>query len=435
MKGAATILLLLILHNGFSQINITLSSRHQNKLSEIKTGHKRAKHFYRYFKKDSLRLLRHLNRRAKRSWDSLSRVARAHRNAIPEIQSSPEKTLDSINTEILACRAILDNPKSPDSLRQSAKKKAQDLTLIKLRYLPNYSLLEEQLLNLPDSASWKDIHNPVPGMDSLFKTPGDFLDYASKTSASHLSELPGLNPGTDNGDLAEFQQARQYMKELPMQKYGKMKTASADSLLNRKALVGAVAREVGQLFAKYSSFSSSTDLTGARSRTSLEGKSFFERISFGGNINVISTDPFTMDFTPQLGYRITSKFVVGLGVNYRISFGDSIQYSSWPVNTTNTAINAFASYEFFGSWYGYTESQFSRASVSESDAKWKGNYFVGLGKKFLVHPKLFMTLTLMYNLNPEAENPVYPQRFQLRVGFQTSDLAFRKKQTNFDPNR
>lgn len=435
MKGAATILLLLILHNGFSQINITLSSRHQNKLSEIKSGHKRAKHFYRYFKKDSLRQLRHLNRRAKRSWDSLSRVARAQRNTISEIQSNPEETLDSINAQIFACRAILDNPGSPDSLREATKKRAKELVLIKLRCLPNYSFLQERLLNLPDSASWKDLHNPVPGMDSLFKTPADFLDYASKTSASHLSELPGLNPGTASGDLSEFQQARQHMKELPLQKYGKMKTASADSLLNRKALLGTVASEVGHLFAKYTSFSTSSDLTDAKSRTSLKGKTLFERFSLGGNVNVISTDPFCMDFSPQLGYRITSLLVVGLGMNYRISFGDSIQYSNWSVSTRNTAINGFASYEFLASWYGYAEAQFSRASTLESDSKWKGNYFVGLGKKFLVHPQLFMTLTLLYNLNPDTQNQIYPQRFHFRLGFQTSDLAFRKKRMNFDPNR
>ncbi len=434
MKGAATILLLLILNSSFSQINITLSSRHQNKLSEIKTGHKRAKHFYRYFKKDSLRQLRHLNRRAKRSWDSLSRVARAQRDKIPEIQNNH---LDILNAEILACRAILNNPKSPDSLREAAKKKARDLLVAKWRYLPNYAVLEEAFLNWPYSASWKDVANPLPGMDSIdafFKTPEDFLEYAAKTSP-HLSEIPGLNPGAAHTGLAELQEVQQHTREFPMANYDKVNAASADSLLDRKALLASVSREVGHLLSKYSSFSSATDLTDARRRTSLEGKTFFERVSLGGNVNVISTDPFCIDFSPQLGYRITSLLVVGLGMNYRISFGDSIQYSNWPVSTRNTAINGFASYEFLASWYGYAEAQFSRTSALESDSKWNGNYFVGLGKKFLVHPKLFMTLTLLYNLNPDTQNQIYPQRFQLRLGFQTSDLAFRKKRMNFDPNR
>ncbi|MBL7847074.1 MAG: hypothetical protein JNL40_06370 [Cyclobacteriaceae bacterium] len=434
MKGAATILLLLILHNSFSQINITLSSRHQNRLTEIKSGHKRAKHFYRYFKKDSLRQLRRLNRQARKSWDSLSRAARNQRNTLREIQSpNPEKTLDSINAQISSCRAILNNPVSPDSLREVAKRKARGLTFIKLRYLPNFATLENAFLNLPDSASWKDMANPMPGLDSidvLFSNPGELLDFAAKNSESQFSAIPSLGNGTPLTEgLAEFQELNNRIKE------PKMDAASADSLLNRKVVLETVVQKLGHLFSKYSSFSNSADLSDATSRSSLQGKSFYERITLGGNVNVISTDPFCMDFSPQLGFRITSRFVVGLGVNYRISFGDSIQYKGWSVSTTNRAIHAFASYAFLTSWYGYSEVQLSAASFSESEAKWKGNYFVGLGKKFLVHPKMYMTLTLLYNLNPDNQNQIYPQRFQLRLGFQTSDLAFRKKRMNFDPNR
>ena len=122
-------------------------------------------------------------------------------------------------------------------------------------------------------------------------------------------------------------------------------------------------------------------------------------------------------------------------MNYRATFGDSINYS-WNVSSRNVAVKAFTSYEFINSWFLYGESQFTNLGKNEGGkSEWNANYFIGIGKKFLVHPKLHMTLTGLYNLNSETQNELYPQRFQIRVGFQTSDLAFRKKQINYDPNR
>jgi hypothetical protein len=67
--------------------------------------------------------------------------------------------------------------------------------------------------------------------------------------------------------------------------------------------------------------------------------------------------------------------------------------------------------------------------------QWKSNYFIGAGKKFLVHPKLYLTTTLLYNLNNDTKNPVHPRRFQVKVGFQLSELATRKKKIYYNPNR
>lgn len=297
--------------------------------------------------------------------------------------------------------------------------------------------------------SWSEIKNKMPAVDSLegiFSDPADLLDHSIKMSENHLegfattqastlaggdfSNAPGLESAY-GGTLGDAKKVSGSLKSMD----GATSKQRVDSLLNDSKVIEAATQKVSGLFSKYSSFSNSNDLSDAKKRTSLEGKTFFERIVLGGTFNVVSTSPVSIDFAPQVGYRFNSLFTVGVGMNYRATFGDSINYS-WHVSSRNIAVKSFASYEFINSWFFYGESQFSSLGKTEGRKnEWNANYFIGLGKKFLVHPKLHMTLTALYNLNSETQNQLYPQRFQIRVGFQTSDLAFRKKQVNYDPNR
>jgi hypothetical protein len=97
----------------------------------------------------------------------------------------------------------------------------------------------------------------------------------------------------------------------------------------------------------------------------------------------------------------------------------------------------FASYDLIKSFYAYAEWKKSGVKINSEPAvnRWRDNYFVGVGKRFLIHPKLYLTLTALYNLNNTDNNPVYPRRFQIRAGFQLSELATRKKKVYYDPNR
>jgi hypothetical protein len=169
----------------------------------------------------------------------------------------------------------------------------------------------------------------------------------------------------------------------------------------------------------------------------MKGKSFTERLLVGGNVNVVSVDPVALDIAPQLGYKLTSSFFVGVGVSYRLAFRDSIESSRY-ISPSNASVDAFASYDILRSIFLYSEWKMSRSMVLEDDrvsAKWVNNCFVGAGKRILIHPKVYLVITALYNLNDDRSNPVYSKRFQIRMGFQLSELATRKKKVFYDPNR
>jgi hypothetical protein len=411
------------------------------------------KQFYKFYKRDSIKHLKKLNKQIKKYWDS---VARANRNQhltsaqVSELNRSVSlKAMDSIDGQIRMWRSILNDSTSSDSLKAIGKNTAKDLTITRLRYDPNYPALESLFINNPDSMSWDEIKDKMPAVDSLegiFSDPADLLDHSIKMSENHLegfatsqaSSLVGgdfsSSPGLESAYGSTLKDAKNAAGSLKSMDGGISKQR-VDSLLNDSKVMEAATQKVSGLFSKYSSFSNSNDLSDAKKRTSLEGKTFFERIVIGGTFNVVSTSPISIDFAPQVGYRFTSLFTVGVGMNYRATFGDSINYT-WHVSSRNIAVKPFVSYEFINSWFFYGEAQFSSLGKDEEGKSvWNANCFIGIGKKFLVHPKLHMTLTGLYNLNSETQNQLYPQRFQIRVGFQTSDLAFRKKQVNYDPNR
>lgn len=208
-------------------------------------------------------------------------------------------------------------------------------------------------------------------------------------------------------------------------------------MFEEKADIAGAQNSISKLMSKYREFSNSADLSDAVKHTSLKGSAFRERLVIGGHFNIVSTQPVSVDFSPQLGYKFNTRFFIGIGMNYRATFGDSIR-NSYFVSPANTSYKAFISHDVIRDFYACGEWEKSGISLSSNDRtskQWKDNYFVGVGKRFLVHSKLYFTMTALYNLNSEHQNPVHPNRFQIRMGFQLSEGALAKRKSYFHPNR
>lgn len=90
----------------------------------------------------------------------------------------------------------------------------------------------------------------------------------------------------------------------------------------------AAQKKVGMLMSKYSFIRSGNDLTGAVRKTSLTGRSFKERLFVATNFQIHNLKPVSVDFSPQIGYRLNSLFTVGTGFTYRKTFADSMAVAS-----------------------------------------------------------------------------------------------------------
>lgn len=157
------------------------------------------------------------------------------------------------------------------------------------------------------------------------------------------------------------------------------------------------------LMKKYSVVPNSNDLSSARKRTSLEGRTFRERLVIATNFQVISLDPVSIDFAPTIGYMFNKRFIAGLGATYRQKFGtDSIPALSPDV----WGYKAFTSYDVLRNFFAYGE--YERNSPGRESAEygsnriWKAAFLAGVGRKFAVHRKVDMTLIVGYNFLHEG---------------------------------
>lgn len=452
-----TIVLLIFTMSGFAQsFNVNLSPIHQKKLSKIESGHHRMKKFYQYYSKDSAKHVKQLDKKERKSWDSVmqatQRQERLERELFKKGITLESKSYDSINGHLNNWTAILNDTTKSDSLRAIARENVKNLTLVKIRKNPNFDILEQQYSEHPDSLNWQELSEKIPGIDSIkgvFKNLKELLDYSAKIAEKQLAEKVGSGYITNNANkLAalndEVMQYKDkfdlYQKKDSLIQTGKDKVAekALDYFAKNPEKLEAASQKASKLLSKYRMFSNSNNLDDATRRTSMEGKSLFERLVIGGTFNVISTKPLSLDLSPQIGYKFTSRFFVGAGINYRVTFSDSIKHS-WYVTPKNTALKTFVNYDILKSWHAYLEGEVTGVSGNSVEQKekdkWNANYFIGAGRRFLIHPKLYMTMTALYNLNNQTQNHIYPQRFQVRIGFQTSDLALRKKKVNYNPNR
>lgn len=443
----ATILLFFVSANiNGQQVSVVLSGKHQKKLNQISSGHERITKYHKYLRKDSLRQLRLIESRWRREYykSITKRKMLPVKSELPSDKMNFDRWyLDSLEAQFCHAWVVLRDSSQSDSLKQLAVRRMRELVINRIsiddRFLQqlHYQRLKQ------DGVKWDEFGCQIPGVDSLAaiiaEDPSELFALAEKTADTKLEESIGSELSRTN-ELSGM--AEQYASQLrPVDKdslrevgFAMIKQSAARHFASHSAKLPAAQDKVSKLLSKYKEFSNAEDLSTAVKRTSMNGKTIWEHLLIGGNFNIVSTSPFSIDFSPQLGYKFTTQFSVGIGINYRYTYADSIRYRCY-ISPTNTALKAFVNYDIVKGFYAYAEWE---KSGIESNAKetahkeWRDNYFVGAGRKFLVHPKLYLTATAMYNLNGEDNNPVHPKRFQVRIGFQVSELATRKKKVYYD---
>jgi hypothetical protein len=437
--------------------SISLSEKHLGKLQSYENGHKRLKQYYKFYKKDSAQHFKKLDKKYKRDLDSVYRANRKQekleRQLVKKGSILPKKELDygdSLNRELKKYWAITKDSKASDSAKQVAKEKVKEISLKQAEQYPQY-LSALTRYQSGDSLSWETLASEVPGFDTLAgvfnSSSEDVFVTAEKTAETMLIKAAGVGAlGQQFADAEKLKQLpEQYMNEYKkysdpemVKKEAEQKVAAeAVKVFEEKADIGAAQKSISKLMSKYREFSNATDLSDAVKHTSLKGRSLREHLVIGGHFNIVSTKPVSVDFSPQLGYKFNTRFFMGAGMSYRCTLGDSIR-NSYYVSPSNTSYKAFISYDVIKAFYAFGEwekSGISRSSNDKTLKQWKDNYFIGAGKRFLVLPKLYFTMTVLYNLNGDDHNPVHPNRFQVRTGFQLSELAMAKKKPYYDPNR
>jgi hypothetical protein len=193
-------------------------------------------------------------------------------------------------------------------------------------------------------------------------------------------------------------------------------------------------QSMSKIFSKYRVFANSSDLTHAIRQTSLKGRTFRERLVLAFNFDMKSVEPFAIGISPTAGYKFNTRFQTGVGLDFVL--GRDVR-DNRILEAGGIGYKWFTNYDVLKSFFVIAEVAW--ASVSPGDElasrKWGRSINIGLGKKMLIHPKLYFTVTGLYDLFTNHGGAFHPDRFSIRFGFQSSELANRKLRPVYDPNK
>ncbi|MEM7552441.1 MAG: hypothetical protein AAF363_22350, partial [Bacteroidota bacterium] len=155
-------------------------------------------------------------------------------------------------------------------------------------------------------------------------------------------------------------------------------------------------------------------------RNSLEEKKFIERLSFGGNFQITSTDPVIIDASPTVAYGVSKVFQVGVGLTYRQTFGNDT------INTLSDQLWGYRTFGDYNFWKGFFsrveyEQLFQKIDGLETEAfndRWDSTigFSLGLGKRFKIKKKISAFAIIQYNFLHDDEDGITPNAWNPRFG-------------------
>lgn len=149
--------------------------------------------------------------------------------------------------------------------------------------------------------------------------------------------------------------------------------------------------------------------------------SFWDKVTFGGNIGASFGSATYVNISPMVGYRLTEDFTAGTGFTY-IYLNDKY----WNYSTSIYGPRFFGQYAVFSNLFAYSELDILNVDYYNTveqryDRTWVANPLVGGGYRAALGPRSFMNFFVLYNLNWNANKDlVSPYRNSpliIRVGF------------------
>lgn len=324
------------------------------------------------------------------------------------------------------------------SIAQLPAGQQKQLQLYQKEYGPYSTEAKQYLVFLKDSVDRSDTIKMIASRraealatkmvdQKLGGQMGQLNDYSKK-----MEEIKNM-PKDYQKQLDDYKDPEK-LKEAGMQKG---KEQAMDHFAGQADKLQTVQGKMLKLKGKFSTLLNSNDPKSGIKEKSLSGRPIRERWVIGGNFNIPSTAPLMLDLSPQFGYRIDKKFQLGIGGIYRATFTDSVKVMNAPP-ADMYGYTAFSSYGLILNFFAYGEFQRTNAAVKNTGSmiqsvdpklnrQWTNSLLIGIGRQFVIHPKVRGSILLLYNPLHENGKTPYQDAFIVKTGFQLSELALLKK--------
>lgn len=444
----------------------TLSSKHLNKIENAKSASKKLKLYKKFYTRDSARISKDLDKYWEQQSDSIFNAIQDNSNV--KLSKRDQRLLKRASGKISDAKSLkgktLHLPDSAATMNQISDKVKDNLPPLSVPH--DSAEIKREVRKAVGVVQSQPAMNEVNGIANEAKSysvqAGQYKnqitglaknDSASRAelkrkalvlAQSRTSRFRALsmleqqkesmkqlqNSSNEYKEQSEQLQDSAYLKEKAKEK---AEEAALDYLAKNPAVMDAIARKTALLMKVYSIVPNSNDLRTAVKRSSLEGRSFKDRIFLGGNFQILNLKPVSIEASPVIGYRLTSRLITGLGMNFRKTFNDTLSR----IASNMIGYKIFVSYDVIQNFFGYSEFSRNAAAIEQTegheDREWNSAFLIGVGRKISLHPRLDMTAIILYNVTHRSDNSVYSNRWSFRIGFQTSALGFIKKKPEFNP--
>jgi hypothetical protein len=240
----------------------------------------------------------------------------------------------------------------------------------------------------------------LPGVDELQKQ----TDIAN----GYKDQLSGLN----NPDAMKQQGADMAKKE------------AINHFAGKEEQLKAAMDKMSAYKQKYSSVKSIKDLP-KRPPNAMKGKPFIERIVPGLYLQLQVKNDWLIDVNPYLSYKLTGRFVPGLGWNQRFNINRS--NSKAPVSRTQIyGPRAFLDFRLGKGFIAHLEQEAMntyvptplKGSADDGSREWVWSTMMGLKKQYKIYKNLNGTVLIQYNLTNHYFKTPYLDRLNSRMGFE-----------------
>ncbi|MDN5214951.1 hypothetical protein QQ020_22920 [Fulvivirgaceae bacterium BMA12] len=427
-------------------VKISISNRHKKRLEKITSPAKKLKKYRKYYSRDSSKIMKSQMKLAKQKSDSLfDTYKRIVKNGILDSIGMPDQYSQFLRKDLL----------DSGMLKAEGQKLLKDQGMAYLSGLEEYKKMGLLSDKYPLLANWLKVYGNDPGM--LSQLPDSVLTYSQekvkaipgmiekgisqrdefkeleKQSGQLKTAVSDLQAPYKNTGKQHLDQAGQYADLDRLKSNGKKLGAdyTRDFITENIGQIEHLNNRLGDLKKKYASIANLTDMSTANRRNSLRGRPLDEKIILGGNFDIQMADPILIDLSPLIGFRLNKKISIGMGGTYRVD----LTFDDKSFNTQNDTevygFNSFISYDiikqfFVYGQYDYLSRKEQDRDVDEQIQTWEPAFMAGIGRSFRVHTKVTGTVMLLYNVVESNIKSPFGNKFQVKFGFQTNELTFKK---------
>jgi hypothetical protein len=305
--------------------------------------------------------------------------------------------------------------------------------------LPDVPTLTNPLGSIDEIDGLSDLSNPLKDITQLTNQVNGISEDVGRvenlTDVDKLSEIAEQQASKLDG-VQELQKqsaiADQYQGQLTNLNDPKEVKKQAEQLIRKQAINHFAGKEeqLKSAMEKFSKYKRSyTDVPSIndlpkRPPNAMKGKPFIERLVPGLSFQFQNKSAWLVDVNPYAGYRISGRFIPGLGWNQRFAYD---KHNSGFISEKRIfGPRVFVDTKLLKGFTAHLEGEFMNTLVPSGTITgeltpkrtWAKSIQIGLKKEYTIYKNLQGTVLLQYNFVNEYFKTPYVDRLNSRMGFE-----------------